>query len=661
MGEASAANRPYYRPADVARLLRCSQWWVKEQARHGRIPFSWIGGSYLFTERAHRGDHPPVRGTAGGGRHRDTGCWAFRLRRSGAGPTGGGAQLVARVPRRVRAAQQDEGRVTTGGSESWDTPRTAVVTGVDGTSSAPGRYATVVDTTGATMRFRDASGGGAGGRRRRGPGTATAVGDPRAAGRVAFGDYVNDWFARQDLAVSTMQSYRGAIEGHLLPAFEDLAVGDITPPRWRHGRSANGRRSYAAASIRLWRRVLHLILADAVDEGIRESNPAAQRRGRGKRAGRSQHRAPEKTITTALGVLLLAERAALLSGRDDEFVALVTLGFTGLRWAELVGLETRYVRPDAVRVEWQLYELDTGELVRCPPKDDSYRTVHVPDWLGSLLTAQVGRATPQPCACHGYRYTFGGYGTANGAARRVGPKLVDVARAAGVSTGTVSNVLNRPEQVTAATRDAVLAAVEQVGLVRGAPTGGGRHRTTGATASPPGCSSRPRPAATRRRHPGRPGRCRCTAEPWPGVPVRGRNAAERAEACWLPIAPGLTPHGLRHSYKTLMLGLGTPSAVMDEQMGHADGSVQARYSHVTPDMIRQLLDGLTDPVGERAGRPPAVLPGSAVRCWIAPARRWDDKIVSQNSPKQTPETEKAGPRFRDTGPDLLFYGRADRI
>ena len=30
-------------------MLRCSEWWVKEQARRRRIPFSWIGGSYLFT------------------------------------------------------------------------------------------------------------------------------------------------------------------------------------------------------------------------------------------------------------------------------------------------------------------------------------------------------------------------------------------------------------------------------------------------------------------------------------------------------------------------------------------------------------------------------------------------------------------------------------
>ncbi|GAB1693424.1 helix-turn-helix domain-containing protein [Krasilnikovia sp. M28-CT-15] len=50
MGEASAAHGPYYRPAEVARLLRCSEWWIKEQARRRRIPFCWIGGSYLFTE-----------------------------------------------------------------------------------------------------------------------------------------------------------------------------------------------------------------------------------------------------------------------------------------------------------------------------------------------------------------------------------------------------------------------------------------------------------------------------------------------------------------------------------------------------------------------------------------------------------------------------------
>jgi hypothetical protein len=39
--------------------------------------------------------------------------------------------------------------------------------------------------------------------------------------------------------------------------------------------------------------------------------------------------------------------------------------------------------------------------------------------------------------------------------------------------------------------------------------------------------------------------------------------------------------------------LGTPPKLMDERLGHEDGSVQARYSHVTPAMRRQLVVGLT--------------------------------------------------------------------
>jgi hypothetical protein len=35
-----------------------------------------------------------------------------------------------------------------------------------------------------------------------------------------------------------------------------------------------------------------------------------------------------------------------------------------------------------------------------------------------------------------------------------------------------------------------------------------------------------------------------------------------------------------------------PSTVMVDQMGHTDGSVQARYAHPTTDMVRRLLDGL---------------------------------------------------------------------
>ena len=105
-----------------------------------------------------------------------------------------------------------------------------------------------------------------------------------------------------------MQNYRRHIEEHLLPAFEDSAVADILSTdiaAWeKHERAV----PYAASSVKTWRATLHLILADAVDEGLRDSNPATKRRGRGKRAGRSRNRGPEKAVTTALGILLLAER-----------------------------------------------------------------------------------------------------------------------------------------------------------------------------------------------------------------------------------------------------------------------------------------------------------------------------------------------------------------
>jgi hypothetical protein len=46
---ATDATPMFYQPRDVAKILKCSEWWVKEQARRRRIPFCWIGGSYRFT------------------------------------------------------------------------------------------------------------------------------------------------------------------------------------------------------------------------------------------------------------------------------------------------------------------------------------------------------------------------------------------------------------------------------------------------------------------------------------------------------------------------------------------------------------------------------------------------------------------------------------
>lgn len=456
--------------------------------------------------------------------------------------------------------------------------------------TAPGKHNTIVDPTGKAIRFatkREA---------KRAADEAEMQfrrGDWRdpTAGQETFGEYANRWYAAQDLAASTMQNYRRHIEEHLLPAFEDKALAGILRSdvdAWERKESA----LYAASSVKTWRATLHLILADAMDEGLITSNPAVKRRGRGKRAGRSRSRGPEKVITDPIGALLIAERAALLSGRDDEFVAVILKAYTGMRWGEIVGLETEFIRPGALRVEWQLYELDSGEMVRCPPKDDSYRTIGIPDWLSALVANHIARTKPTPCSCHDRTYVFRGQGTARTGGHH-GAKLADVARRAQVSTGTVSNVLNRPERVAEATRTRVEKAIADLGFVRGAAVTGDaahwRRNGFGTWLFTPAASGWYPKKAPQEARP-----VPLLGEPWPGVPARGRGAHGRADACWVPVAKGLTPHGLRHSHRTLMEDLGTEKVLMDERMGHIDGSVSARYAHVTPGMRKRLMTGLTE-------------------------------------------------------------------
>lgn len=47
------------------------------------------------------------------------------------------------------------------------------------------------------------------------------------------------------------------------------------------------------------------------------------------------------------------------------------------------------------------------------------------------------------------------------------------------------------------------------------------------------------------------------------------------------------------THKTLMREVGTPPKIMDESMGHEDGSVQSRYDHITPGMRQALMLALT--------------------------------------------------------------------
>ncbi|MFJ1808597.1 MULTISPECIES: LacI family DNA-binding transcriptional regulator [unclassified Streptomyces] len=106
-----------------------------------------------------------------------------------------------------------------------------------------------------------------------------------------------------------------------------------------------------------------------------------------------------------------------------------------------------------------------------PAPSTGLETSQHPIFLASLLASHIARTRPKPCECHGLAYVFRGHGTANGSVSRPGAKLVDVARRSGVSTGTVSNVLNRPDAVAEPTSLKVLEAVSDLGYIRNAASG----------------------------------------------------------------------------------------------------------------------------------------------------------------------------------------------
>ncbi|RBO91376.1 LacI family DNA-binding transcriptional regulator [Nocardia puris] len=469
----------------------------------------------------------------------------------------------------------------------------------------PGKYTTVKDAAGRVVRYpsRRAAEKAANAAEVNLTTTAPTLRTSAGSPGVRFYDYATKWLPRQDLARNTLANYRRYLECHLLPTFGDYAIGDIDAESIASWEKRE-RETNARSSVIQWRGLLTTILSDAqhVDKLI-PANPAQRRRGRGRRRSKRGSRAAERVFTSAFGGLLVAERAALLAGRDDEFVAEVTRRFTGIRSGELWGLETQHVRPGRLRIEWQLLEVD-GRLYRDVPKDESRRNIDLPHWLWQLLADHIERSRPSPCPCHGATYVFRGLPRVRGKNPR-GVTMAAIAKRAGVSERAVSLALRSKPGVSEETRRRVHTAAEEIGYQLPQPGECVAHwsresyrrwiATPAASGSYPPFKKggAPTPVPVRVDV--------ANAFPLTGVtvvdgmlatPVRGPRAHTLANASWLPIAEGLTPHGARHGHRTDLDQEGIPRVLIDERIGHEDGSVQAAYSHVTPDMRRRLIEVL---------------------------------------------------------------------
>lgn len=433
--------------------------------------------------------------------------------------------------------------------------------------------------------------------------------DPRK-GDIPLRDWVKRWWTAQDLEDTTVLRCEYLIDVHILPEFGDRSLNNLDREQvaaWELRIPAMpkrvGRGTYSRRTARDARDMLATLLGDAVTSRLIEVNVAERQRHRGKKSNRVTRRtvSEEKVWATPLQSLLIAERASMLSGRPDEFVLVTLIGWMGQRWGEASGFDVPQLKRGWIDLKWQLKEVG-GRFYKAPPKDNSKRRQDTPPFLSDLLAGQVQRSAGMECRCPpeqpcgGGPYLFlspnGSHLARSSFSEFVWHPAVDGATPA---TGGKQSRPQMPVLVDGGTgvflRPAwPYADVENVDALFVPPRGGGRTRWDG-----PYVLGVPCPVCRADAGQG------CRSAAGKKVPHhRGRIAlAEElgvslAPVSWVPVLPGLTPHGLRHSHQTWMREAKViDPKLMAERMGHEGGSsMQEHYTHISSQMRETLLDFL---------------------------------------------------------------------
>lgn len=422
------------------------------------------------------------------------------------------------------------------------------------------------------------------------------------AGQLTLTEWINEWYAGLDLELNTMSTYKYLIEVLILPEFGSRSLTSLTAEqvaRWEKGLTTRG---YTRKTAREPRALLATALSAAVPRHLK-TNPAARRRGTGRKGQRriEQAERAEKTWPTPLEALLFAERCAVLSGNDSDFVMVITIGYTGARWSEALGLGPKSVRQDELDLAWKLYELN-ARFYRGRPKDGSIRTADIPPFLADLLSGHLKTTEKNSCTCRnteppwcpGTQYVFL---TPQGAHHRRGNYATRVVRPAadgwypacqGRDQRPQSPVLVNAESLWPGTPLPPWPAAV-AGEDYQPPPGRGVARLVEREGFGrcPSCrrSTELRLDGTLINHQVKEGRCPGSQQP-PTQPV--------AVASWLPLKPDLTLHGLRHGHQTWLDDLGIRYVLQSERMGHEVPGMRGIYSHVTPAMRKELTTGLQE-------------------------------------------------------------------
>lgn len=420
--------------------------------------------------------------------------------------------------------------------------------------------------------------------------------DPRA-GQITLTEWVNQWYPAQDLEPTTLANYRYAIEVHILPEFGDRQLRSITAEEvnaWEMLIAGNG---YSRRTARDARTTLTTIFGDAIPRHV-QVNPAQRRRGKGRKGQRRIERIEhaEKVWPSPLQALLVAERCAALSGRDSDFIMILTLAYTGMRWGEVLALSPKAIRGDRLPIDWKLYELG-GRFYKGRPKDGSIRAVDLPPFLAEMLVNHLADNPPQMCRCRntdqpwcpGAEHVF------------LTPALTHPSR---------SDFGERRFRPAAdgwyparGSRPAMPVLIDATGLYPGTPVAPWPPAHAGVPFELPAGRG-----ITRLVSDGRTGRCQVCRRAFPrrtdGLIISHKSAGARCAgsgqppgddvilASWLPVSSELTPHGLRHGHKVWMDELGVVDVLKSDRLGHEEPGMRGIYGHVSPEMRRELKSAL---------------------------------------------------------------------
>jgi len=214
--------------------------------------------------------------------------------------------------------------------------------------------------------------------------------DPRRS-KAKLGEYADRWIAeRAHLRPRTVEIYRGLLRRHVAPHLGNVPLAKIDTALVREWRATLLASGVGKSEVAKAYRFLRAVLMTAVDDQIIPRNPCRIR-------GAGEEKPEERPV---LPVSKVFELADLMPARLRALVLLAT--FASLRWGEVAALRRMDIDLAAatVSVRQQHVELDTGELLVCPPKSRAgLRTVAIPQGIIPALRHHLDTFTgPEPDA-----------------------------------------------------------------------------------------------------------------------------------------------------------------------------------------------------------------------------------------------------------------------